>query len=216
MSNQENLGSSLVISYLALRKAIGILGILLPFVLFLGASIFFDTGLQGSISGYYYTGMRDVLVGTLFTFGVFLFSYKGYERADDIAGYFACVFALGVALFPTTPSVQPSDTEKVVGILHLVFTVAFFVSLIYFSLVLFVKSSQEKPYPKKKRQRNLVYQICGWAMVVCMLAMVIDFFLPSATAWLGEKSVFWLETVAILAFGISWFTKGEAIALLND
>jgi hypothetical protein len=207
---------TLVISYLTLRKAVGILGILLPFILFFGALLFFDTGLQTSISQYYNTKMRDVLVGVLFAFGVFLFSYKGYERADDVAGYLGCVFALGVALFPAAPPEGATEVQQVVSIFHMIFTVLFFTTLIYFSLVLFVKSDQEKPYPKKKRQRNLVYQICGWVMVLSMLILVIDFIFPAATAWLGNEVIFWMETLAILSFGVSWFTKGEAIALLND
>jgi len=100
--------------------------------------------------------------------------------------------------------------------LHVVFTVAFFATLIYFSLILFVESDQEKPYPKKKQQRNLVYKVCGWVMVICVVGIGVAFFLPSAKTWLGGSMVFWMETFAIWAFGISWFTKGEAIKYLND
>ncbi len=53
-SNKTN-ERSLAISYLELRKVIGILGIALPFVLFFGALIIFQTGLQSSISSYYHT-----------------------------------------------------------------------------------------------------------------------------------------------------------------
>ena len=212
-SNKKN-GSSLVISYLVLRKAIGILGIALPFVLYLGALLFFQTELRSSISSYYHTRMGDVFVGIIFAFGIFLYSYRGYERADDVAGFWGCIFAIGVALFPTTPA---GEDRNVVGYLHLVFTVAFFATLIYFSLFLFVKSSiKEKPYPKKKQQRNIVYRVCGWVMIICMLGIAIGFFLDSAKAWLGGSLIFWMETLAIWAFGISWFTKGEAIGLLND
>lgn len=213
MSNNDSNDSSLVISYLLLRKAVGILGIVLPFVLFFGALLFFQTPLRASISAYYHTDMGDVLVGTLFAFGIFLYSYKGYERADDVAGFWGCIFAIGVALFPTTPE---GETRGIVGILHLVSTVAFFTTLIYFSLVLFVKSSQEKPYPKKKQQRNLVYKICGWVMIFAMVGIAAGFFLPAVSDWFGGSMIFWMETLAIWAFGISWFTKGEAIKYLND
>ena len=66
---------SMVFSYLALRKSIGFLAIALPFVVSLGALIFFQTGLQKSISSYYHTDMRDVFVGTLCVIGFFLLSY---------------------------------------------------------------------------------------------------------------------------------------------
>ena len=48
------------------------------------------TELQRSISEYYVTAMRDVLVGVLFAIAWFLFSYRGYESKDDIAGDLAC------------------------------------------------------------------------------------------------------------------------------
>jgi len=213
MNNMEKSGNSLVISYLTLRKTIGVLGITLPFILYLGELIFFGIGLQRSISAYYHTGMRDVLVGTLFAFGIFLYSYLGYDKRDEIAGFLGSAFSIGLALFPTTPE---GGDLTIVGILHVVFTVAFFATLIYFSLILFVESDQEKPYPKKKQQRNLVYKVCGWVMVICVVGIGVAFFLPSAKTWLGGSMVFWMETFAIWAFGISWFTKGEAIKYLND
>jgi hypothetical protein len=214
MSSNKGSESALVLSYLGLRRAIGILGIALPLVLLLGALIIFQTDLPSSISSYYHTGMRDVLVGTLSAFGVFLFSYKGYP-GDAKYGKIASVSAIGVALFPTTPQGKITATARTIGYFHLVFTVAFFATLIYFSYFLFTKSDQD-PLPPKKRQRNLVYKICGILMAICILGIVIVFFLPNATAWLGDYTVFWLETFAIWAFGVSWFTKGEAISMLND
>ena len=71
---------SLVFSYLTLRKTIGLLGIVFPFLLCLGGLIVFKTGIQYSISSYYHTGMRDVFVGTLCIIGFFLLSYRGYDR----------------------------------------------------------------------------------------------------------------------------------------
>src|SRR5262252_370496 len=100
MTTKTNAESSLVISYLALRQAVGIIGTSLPFVLVLGKFILEGPGIQPSISDYYYTVMRNVLVGSLCAIGVFLMSYRGYERKDDIAGDLACVFAIGVAIFP--------------------------------------------------------------------------------------------------------------------
>ena len=213
MNNNNGKESSLVVSYLALRKALGVLGIALPFILYLGALIIFQTGLQSSISYYYHTGMRDVLVGTLVAIGIFLFSYKGYI-GDAIYGKLACVFAIGVALFPCKPAGPVPNIVRTINTFHLFFTIAFFLTLIYFSYFLFTKSDQ-KELPKKKQQRNKVYKTCGILMTICVLGIVISFFLPSAMAWLGSP-IFWFETGAILAFGVSWFTKGEAIAMLND
>jgi hypothetical protein len=94
----------LVLSYMALRRAIGVLGSGLPLLLALGKMLLQGPGLEHSISAYYYTAMGDVLVGSLCAIGVFLLSYQGYERADQIAGRLACVSAVGVALFPVAPA----------------------------------------------------------------------------------------------------------------
>ena len=107
MNSTNSTDISLVLSYLGLRKAIGIIGISLPFVLAIGKIIFDDPGIQPSISDYYYTIMGDVFVGSLCAMGVFLLSYRGYDKQDNIAGNLACVFAIGVALFPTTPALNP-------------------------------------------------------------------------------------------------------------
>src|SRR4030088_235470 len=96
----SGLKDALVISYLGLRKAVGIIGIALPFVLAFGKILLEGPGILNSVSAYYHTGMRDVFVGSLCAIAIFLMSYHGYERKDDIAGDVACIFALGVALLP--------------------------------------------------------------------------------------------------------------------
>jgi hypothetical protein len=204
---------TLVFSYLTLRKVVGLLGVSLPFIVFFGALIFFRTGLQGSLSGYYYTGMRDVFVGILWAIGFFLFSYKGHERKDDWASNVACICAVGIAVFPTTSESTSSGLAGWVGTIHFVFAASFFSMLIYFSLFLFTKTDLEKPPTPEKLQRNKVYRACGYVMIVCMILVAIYFMLPaSAAASLKVyHPVFWLETAAIVAFGLSWLTKGEAI-----
>lgn len=208
---------SLVVSYLTLRTAIGVLGCLFPFVLSLGAALVFQRGIQESISAYYYTGMRDVFVGILCAIGVFLLSYHGYERADDIAGDLGCAFAVGVALFPTTPANGATGEEKIIGGLHLAFASLFFLTLAYMSLCLFTKSDQEQP-KKKKLQRNRVYRICGYTMVLCLVLIAVEGLLPKELRQSLDRldPKFWLESAAVFAFGVSWLTKGEAIAILRD
>jgi hypothetical protein len=205
--------SSLVISYLMLRTTVGILGFALPILVPIGGMLIFKSGIQSSLSSYYYTGMRDVFVGILWTIGFFLYSYRGYERLDNIVGNFACVFAVGVSLFPTSPDGSSSPIADFVGNIHLVFAALFFISLIYFSLVLFTRTSQDNQPTPNKMKRNMVYRICAYIMSACIILIAIFKFLPDSVAalFVAHDPVFWLETLAILAFGLSWFTKGEAI-----
>ena len=191
-----------LVSYLTLRQVVGILGILLPVVL-AGYSVLFVPGaaLEKSISDYYGTPMRDVFVGILFVVGWFLFTYRGYSRADNLVGDFACFSALGVALVPSTMASTSAW--------HLVFAAGLFAALIVFSLVLFRKTRKGvAPSPGKVR-RNRVYLTCGWVMIVCVALIVVSKNVLDEATEAAIKPVFWLESVALLAFGVSWFVKGR-------
>lgn len=207
-----------VISYLTLRKAIGLIGLLLPFVLVIGTWILarnFPT-VQSSISSYYYSAMGNVLVGSLCATGFFLWSYKGYVRdpsrllgfriTDNLVSNVAAISAIGVALFPTPPGRDATTLNEfttidadLVGLVHVTSAAFFFFSLAIMSLCLFTKGEHPR--------QNLVYKVCGWFIIGCMVAIFLVWFVPTGNPF-KEYGVFVLETVAILAFGVSWFTKG--------
>jgi len=217
-SGPEN--SILVISYLSLRKAIGILGFALPFVLPIGQILLHALGIQSSlhepviensVSYYYYTDMRNIFVGSMCAIGIFLMSYRGYEIWDAIAGRFAFVCAIGVALFPTSPLPLPTPDQKLIGGIHLTFAALLFLTLACISLFLFTKMDPIKPPTPRKLTRNRVYRISGYIMLAC-IALIAVAALPPIKAMVEQFSPrFWLEAIAIVAFGISWLTKGEAI-----
>jgi hypothetical protein len=165
--------------------------------------------LLGSISAYYYTGAVGVFVGVLFALSLFLFSYRGYrgDRADRILGKIAGAAALGVPLFPTKPpleSLAPSWWAPVMGNLHLVSAALLFASFIVFSIWLFRKSriARFRDRPLEKRVRDSVCLACGIVMIASMLW--------AASSAFSHAPIFWPETIAIEAFGISWLAKGEA------
>jgi hypothetical protein len=211
MNQQSGPQRFLVLSYLDLRKAVGIIGFALPFVLAFGKILLQGPGIQSSISSYYYTDMRNVFVGSLCAIGVFLMSTKGYDLRDEVAGILACVFAIGVALFPTTPDVGATPQDKHIGTLHLSFAALLFLTLAYFSLFLFTETASGKHPTPRKLQRNIVYRVCGYTILACILLMVVVA-IPAVKS-LAERltPVFWLESLAVVAFGVSWLVKGETI-----
>jgi hypothetical protein len=211
MNGVKDADSSLVLSYLGLRKAIGIIGIALPFVLIIGKWLLESSGIQPSISDYYYTVMRGVFVGSLCAIGVFMMSYRGYDKRDDIAGDLACIFSIAVALFPTTPDQNPTCIDKLVGYVHYASAAAFFLTLAYFCLVLFRKTDPTKPMTRQKRQRNGVYFACGSIILACIALLLLNAIFLRGTPIEQLKPIFWLEAIAVLSFGVSWLTKGEAI-----
>ncbi len=191
-------------SYLALRKAVGWIGILLPVVLMLGNTIIFDGPFPGtSISLYYHTPMRDVLVGGLCAVALFLFFYAGYDSWDNITGNLAGFFALLVAWFPASEA----GTGGISNAVHFIAAALFFVSLAVFSLFLFTRKD-DNPTPEKLK-RNIVYVVCGLLMLACMIAMLVHLSFSGGST--GSTLVFWAETVALIAFGISWLTKGGTL-----
>jgi len=207
MLNLFNKYSSHTYSYLTLRKAIGWIGLLLPFVLMLGNSLIFKGKfVESSISYYYHTGMRDVFVGALCAVALFLFFYSGFDKWDDWAGNLGGLFALGVAWFPTTKS-GPEDWA---GIVHLFCAVLFFITLAAFSLFLFTKTEKGKRPRGRKKKRNLIYIICGIIMLTCLLVILAYKILLKDNTH-DTSFVLWGETIALVAFGVSWLTKGEAI-----
>lgn len=204
--------NELVVSYFTLRAIIGAIGMLLPFVLWLGALVFFGTRIQSSVSSYYHTGMREVFTGVLWATGVFLFAYNCYGLLDKIAGKLACLFAIGVTLFPTAPDGATDPVVLLKSDIHLTFAALFFLTLAFFSLVLFTKTSKKNPTPQK-RARNIIYYVCGSLMLLCIAIMAVFAFLPDALTAPYDHlhPIFWLEALAIFAFGVSWFVKGEMI-----
>jgi hypothetical protein len=195
----------LVISYLELRRIIGIVGMSLPVVVAVGAWLIFSAGLQESLSVYYYTPMRDVWVGLIFFLGGFFLSYRGYNLADQIAGKLATLFGWLFVIFPPAKSMTQSDIS---GTLHTIFAAAFFVTLICVSAFLFTKTDPNKPPTPQKLQRNFIYRVCAVVMVVSLGVGAVLYYLP---AFASFHPMFWGETFAIEAFGFSWFVKGEGI-----
>ena len=109
---------------------------------------------------------------------------------------------------PTTP-VSPDGYEF--GPVHLAFAAAFFLVLSYFCLVLFRKTDPTKPPTPEKLKRNKVYAACGYTMLACIALVALLKLTALGRELAAYSPVFWLESIAILAFGLSWATKGEAI-----
>ncbi|MCH7962322.1 MAG: DUF998 domain-containing protein [Bacteroidetes bacterium] len=192
-------------SYLALRKTVGWIAILLPFTLVLGVFLIFNGEIiRESISHYYYTDMRNVFVGAICAIALFLFFYSGYDKWDDWAGNVAGFFAIGLAWFPATEM----GSSNLIGKIHFACAAIFFLTLAVFSLFLFTKKGSN-PTPQKLR-RNKIYVICGLIIIACLIAIVVyhNFIYDVNSA---SCFVFWAETIALIAFGVSWLTKGGTL-----
>jgi hypothetical protein len=197
-----------VLSYLALRRAVGCVALGLPFVLAIPLWLRGDV-FQSSISAYYYTGMRNLFVGSLCAIAMFMLCCRGYDLKDEIAGIFSSLCALGVAFFPTTPDCNATKRQCEIGTAHYTFAALLFLTLAYFCLVLFKMTADPEAMTRKKWQRNRMYTICGYTILASILLIAISK-IPSVHHRVENlEPVFWFETTALIAFGIAWLTKGE-------
>lgn len=205
---------NITISYLTLRRLIGIVALVHPLILFVGGMLIFKIGLQPSMSDYYWTGMRDVFVGIDFATGIFILCYRGYSLQDQIAAIVAGTAAILVALFPTPPlHVEVlSESQKLIGMVHAGAAITFLLSIAYFCLVLFVKNDPSSPISTRKRLRNLCYRVSGVTILAVVVAICIYVSVPSINAILSPYPfIFWMEVLAFWAFGIAWLIKGKAM-----
>ena len=197
----------LKVSYLTMRKVVGVLGMLLPIVMVAGTLLFtFRLDLRTSISAYHDSVMGPAFAGILFVVGWFLFAYKGHDARDDKAGDRACLFAMGVAIFP-----QESATHAWVPWIHFISATLLFLTLAYFSFVLFRETGDGTP-TVEKLFRNKIYKACGVAIVLFIALIGLYNLLGlDDTGLAALKPVLVLEAFALWAFGFSWFVKGETL-----
>ena len=85
-----------------------------------------------------------------------------------------------------------------------------FTALAVIALWLFRKTGPGHTRSRLSQLRNGIYLACGIVMVVS-LALTGAASLPLATGLSRLDPVFWLETAAIAAFGVSWLVKGQAV-----
>jgi hypothetical protein len=186
--------------YMGLRRAVGLIGILLPFTLMLGNFfIFRGEFVLRSISRYYHSDMRNVFVAALCAMALFLFFYSGLGRRERWAGILAGSLTLGVVFFPTTLA-GPTD---LIGRLHYACAGLLFLLLAWISLFHFPR----KLPGAAKQVTDTIQVICGLLMIACVIAIGLYF----AFFRIEGKDicvVFVAETVALVAFGASWLTEG--------
>ncbi|MFS4493749.1 hypothetical protein [Maribacter sp. 2308TA10-17] len=207
-----------------IRKLIGTLGIALPALL-----PFSEGMLLSSMSHYYYQPLSSLIfIIILSTFGLFLLSYKGYKIdtetekiSDDLLTNIGGISALIVVFVPTY-CLESSSTivdeicasgkypllghiNELKNTIHLIFAGIFIFTMGWMSKYKFTRGANTV--------NNKIYKWCGnlvWFAIALLLTLVIiDFF--NEDFQVTAYDVFFLETLAVIPFGISWFIKGEAM-----
>lgn len=129
-------------SYYKIRTFVGVAGWTLPFILVIGGWVAQrNWTTQGSLSAYYYTGMRDFFVSILAVVGVLLITYRLSDSTPDNGlGTLAGAMAIGVVFFPTArdsdkhtkvdlTAVQSVFGERPIQVIHFICAIAFILLL---------------------------------------------------------------------------------------
>jgi hypothetical protein len=192
-----------LVSYATLRRVVGLLGVALPIVVAIVGFVVHHQWwwFEPTISNYYeIDSARNAFVGILFTIAWFLFTYRGFDWRDRATGIFACIFALGVAVVPCTiPAIAKYHYLAAAGL---------FTSLTVFALLF--RQSRGLMTPEK-RTRNAIYLACAIVMMICIASLGVFGESLDGTLWAGIPAFYALETLALWAFGVSWFIKGETL-----
>jgi hypothetical protein len=198
------------------RQAIGWLGFFLAPLVCAFSAIFPTPGQLrwlpwDSVSSYYYSFAAVVFVGVLCAMAFYLLTYRGYDHPkrkwDHRLSVAASVFALGVAAFPSTPLEDvpvPAWRLDWMGLAHFGSAIALFICFAIFCLVLFRTKRSAPSVDDGKSKRDKIYLACGILILVGL-------------AWAGwEKMpghsghIFFPEFLMLVAFSVSWLTKGRA------
>jgi hypothetical protein len=198
-------------SYMFMRFAVGVLGVSLPLLLVFVEPLLFNGQPfpRGSLSAYYYSGMRELFVGVLWAIGVFLITYKFVDHSWEsrLSTLSGCA-VVAVALFPTgrpgaavvlTP-LQELLSETTVERIHFVAAGTFIGSLAVISYF----------FGRFGRTRRRFHYICAGVILAAL----------GLAAFAGitggpDKALLYAEVAAVLAFSASWLAKVEFDILLG-
>jgi len=201
-----------------LRRGIGMVGLLLPPAVTVGAYRS-ERGLPGSMSATYYTGARDVFVGGLCAIGVFLICYRPdmnrapFWRTENFWSTMAGTAAVAVALFPTLPNqaeVVVTAADRRVGLIHGASAIVLFGVLAVFCLVFFPRVASDRP-TDGKLWRNKVYRSCGLVILAAIVIALLSSALLPENVYAWANPLLWCEAAAVWAFAAAWFVKGETV-----
>lgn len=227
LSNEEDPRVLYARSYLLTRLVVGVVGVLLPTLLFVLDGFVLRGGLQvrGSLSAYYHSGARDLFVGTLCVTGFLLLTYMASQRStwDFRLSSVAGVAALGVALLPTTrpnlteaavrcgstPETPPGCTqlqhafgETAVAAGHFASAAIFILTLAAICLLF---AHRESVHRHARAHANF-HRACAALIGLGVAWVPIGHF--TGVELFGLTPLYIGEIVSVYAFGASWITKG--------
>lgn len=184
------------------EQVIGVIAMLLPFVLIYGAPVSSaGSYVLASLSEYYYSPMRNILVGVLCVLGTLLILQVGDNVVDGWLTSLAGASCIGVALFPVHPAGRASGNAQVVGICHDLFILIMFIAL---GIITIRFAASERG----DRLARVTHLACGYGIFAFLVLAEASAFLPANNVPVLLSG----ETAALTVAGVSWFVRGRRSA----
>jgi hypothetical protein len=188
-------------TYFALRLALFAIGAALPIALLVGGHVGSSGRQPDSISGYYHTGMRNLLVGCLVMIGTSLILYRGFGRLENWLLNFGGAGAIGVAFLPMGRDQGATDGPTVFVSPHWHATCALIAfGGIGLTAILCGRYTTVLLPEAVRRKYQITYQVLGAAMIV--LPVIVVLAARRNSAWM-----FWTESAALWVFAAYWLVK---------
>ena len=221
-------------SWMLLRFLIGVLGLMLVLVTWLGSALLPDGqwALRGSLSAYYYSGMREFFTCTLATTGFFLIAYKAFERS--LENVFTLVAGLAIVLVSFFPTTRPAEAKAVLGLTPLqsglgettVGVIHGFSALVFILLLAVIsylfgrrEGARTVPAPGARFSPSfwkwLHWSCAGVIVLACMFFLLHTIGVPFES-WTNRHALWLTEVVALAAFATSWMCKGAELWKLSE
>lgn len=195
------------IDHRTIKLVVGVIALALPFLTWALAG----HEITSISASYYETGpSQSVFIGFLFAIASFLLGYNGRSQGEMIFSKVAAVAAICIVLLPCDCDGRPGSTERY----HYLSAATMFAILIFFCYGFF-RRAREKGHAQG-RHRAIVYLSCAIVMALSILTIGGDVLSNGAlSARLGSLLTFWGETLALVAFGISWLLASHVVPVLT-
>ena len=200
-----------VINHKTMRKGVGSIALLMPWV------VVFLSGRPeaelSSISISCWTDSRDIFVGSLIAVGFFLSAYNGAGGEKDreyILSKFACVFAIFVAIFPTkgfsdlnVPAKWVVAVADTVGLIpqYIHYSAAI---LLFACLIALMWFFSIRAKAKGRPGRAMFYR----SVSILMGTGIVVIYLIGEILKLSDTT-FWIEFWGLSLFGLGWLVAGS-------
>ena len=188
---------------------------MLPLLLAL-TGLLADGHLQPTISDYFHTTQRDLLVGGLCAIGVFLAVHRGWEPPrgrllpPDRIARLAGVAAIGVAFFPNESTTVDTFSQRMLGltlapVFHYGAALLLYLMMSMSCFLVFAPASTDRERQFHLWMGRVIF--AAGCMVMVLSAIKNNAPAPWGPFVEAHNLIFWDESIGVWAFCLSWLLR---------